>query len=155
MTATFAQMPQAKTNADHYMEVSFTSGSIGPGGHSSAGHDLDTGAGSKGLGDGVAGFDFADATQSCALDSVGSTDCVAIAGGAVERRIVAVGADVLGESVAEGISEIFFQGGARVRGDVRRGLLNDEFASLREGEHQGVLSQTGYCNAAAGWALIL
>jgi hypothetical protein len=28
VTATFVQMPQAKTNADHYMEVSFTGGSI-------------------------------------------------------------------------------------------------------------------------------
>jgi hypothetical protein len=44
---------------------------------------------------------------------------------------------------------------ARVGSDVRRGFLDDEFARVLEGEHQGVLSQTGYCNAAAAWALIL
>jgi cellulose 1,4-beta-cellobiosidase len=33
VAANFVQMPQPKTNADHYMEVSFSSGSIAPGGH--------------------------------------------------------------------------------------------------------------------------
>jgi hypothetical protein len=33
VSATFVQMPQPKTTADHYMEVAFTSGSIAPGLH--------------------------------------------------------------------------------------------------------------------------
>jgi hypothetical protein len=38
---------------------------------------------------------------------------------------------------------------------MRRGFLYDKFARFLEGEHQGVLSQRGYCNAAAECAPVL
>jgi hypothetical protein len=60
------------------------------------------------LGDGISGFDFPDAPQSCAGACVRSADSVAIPGGAVKRGIVTVGANLLRESVTKSINKIPF-----------------------------------------------
>ncbi len=112
---------------------------VGPYRDGSAGHDLNTGGRRERLGDRVPRFDFADTRQSCARCGVGRMDSVAVAGRAVERRIVAVGPDFLGEGVTEGVGQILFRRFVRMTEEMRRGFLDDEFACVLEREHSGVL----------------
>ena len=68
---------------------------VGACGYGGSGHDLDATAGSERLGDSVASFDFADATKRCAFGGVARANGIAIAGGAIEGRIISVGVDFL------------------------------------------------------------
>jgi hypothetical protein len=76
---------------------------VGTGGNASAGHDLNAGFRGKRAGDGIAGFDFADATERCSAARIRGVNGIAVARGAVEVWIVAIGGDSLCEDVAKGV----------------------------------------------------
>jgi hypothetical protein len=102
-----------------------------------ASHDLQAGAGGEGLGDGVASFDFPDAMESHSGMGFGGGDGIAIAGGAVERWVFAIGANFLGKDVAESIGNGKSDCWTNAR--VRFGLHDDELAGVGEREHAVII----------------
>ena len=59
----------------------------------------------SGVADRVAGLDFAGAAERRAGPGIGSADGIAVARGAMEGRVVAVGGDFFGEDVTESVPE--------------------------------------------------
>jgi hypothetical protein len=79
---------------------------IGPGGDGCAGHDLECAAGGEQLcKGGLAGAEDAGYGQPSASNECRGLDGVAVAGGAVEGREIAIGADGRGEDAVEGFEE--------------------------------------------------
>ena len=84
--------------------------------------------------DGVAGFNFPYAVEGGSGASVRGVDGVAIACGAVEGRVVAVGADFFGEDKTESVRDGEGEGGARR--ETRPRLMDDGFTGLLVGKHR-------------------
>jgi hypothetical protein len=79
---------------------------IGPGGDGRASHDLECAAGGERLcRGGLASAEDAGYGQPSARDECRSLDGVAVAGGAMEGREIAIGADGRGEDAVDGFKE--------------------------------------------------
>jgi len=130
---------------------------VGIGRHSGPGHDLDARAGSQWLSDGIAGFDFADAAEGGSWACFARTDCVTIAGGTIERRIIAVSVYLLGQHKSKDGGDGECDRGTR--GGVRLSFSDDELTGVSEREHCEIIvdvsgKDKSVFHAAADLALV-
>jgi hypothetical protein len=116
---------------------------IGAGRHSRAGHDLHALARADHAIEAAARLDFASAAQRGARSDILGAQGEAIADGTIERRIIAIRRDGLGQHASAGARKLDRFRGERAAQSANRG--DHFFAGFFEGEHCRAQSQDANC----------